>query len=324
MAWMEQVIIYGILMWIMLGLGCTVTKSDFLAVLRYKRAFLVGVSTQFGFMPFMGWSLCRLFRLNTAQSLGTIVVCSAPGGTYSNFFCYHTDGSLGLSISMTLFSTFTAFGMMPLMIWLWADVIGGFEDHQEMGKLDMDYWGLFLTLCTIIAPVGLGAFIRSTDWGRTEAYGWFCRKKKAPRWYWFNVTSGICGVCFIILAFIIGISRYGDILFKHQEIIIISSLITPVGSIFGFIFAKLCRLPYREALTVCWETGLQNIVIALGLIDLSFEDGGEPDKANVLTVPIHVAIMYNVQVGIMCLFFKFINKHIMAEELRTCRRSIKI
>merc|ERR1719357_1183627 len=54
-------------------------------------------------MPFMGWAMSRLFKLNTATALGTIVVCSAPGGTYSNFFCYHINGNLGLSIAMTLF-----------------------------------------------------------------------------------------------------------------------------------------------------------------------------------------------------------------------------
>merc|ERR1719245_1570776 len=276
-------------------------------------------------MPFLGWALCRLFRLNTAQSLGVIVVCSAPGGTYSNFFCYHTDGDLGLSIAMTLFSTLTAFGMMPLMIWLWHDRIGGFVDNEDTGKVDMDYWGLFLTLVTIITPVGIGSFVRSTKWGKTWVYCWCYRKKRRPRWYWINVSSGIGGVCFIILAFIIGFTKYGNILFNHWGIAITSSLITPVGSIFGFIVAKLCRLPYREALTVCWETGLQNISIALGLVDLSFEDGGKPDKANVLTVPIHVAIFYNFEVAMMCLFFKFINKRYMADELeRTKRKSKKL
>jgi len=101
---------------IMLGLGCGLTKADVYGVSRYKVAFLVGVMSQFGFMPFMGWVLCRIFKLNTAEALGTIMVCSAPGGAFSNFFCHHCDGNLGLSIAMTGFSTLSAFGMMPLMI----------------------------------------------------------------------------------------------------------------------------------------------------------------------------------------------------------------
>merc|ERR1719397_1826732 len=274
-------------------------------------------------MPFLGWAMCRLFKLTTAQSLGAIVVCSAPGGTYSNFFCYHTDGNLGLSIAMTLFSTVSAFGMMPLMIWLWHDVVGGFVDHEEMGRLDMDYWGLFLTLATIIAPIGVGAFIRSTEWGRAEKYGWCCRKKKKPRWYWVNVSSGIGGVSFIFLCLLIGINRYGDVLFQNQGIMIASALITPVGSIFGFIVAKLSRLPYREALTVSWETGMQNISLALGLIDISFEDGGKPDKVNVMELPIHLGIFWNIEVALMCFFFKFINARCMAKELQRSRRKSK-
>jgi len=273
-------------------------------------------------MPFLGWSISRMFKLNTAQALGVIVVCSAPGGSFSNFFCYHTGENLGLPIAMTMFSTFSAFGMMPLMTWLWADFVDGFEDHEEMGNSDMNYWGLVLTLIAIMAPIGLDAFIRSPNWGKAEAYGWCCRWIRRPRWYWLNILSGIGGVSFIVLALVVGVLRYGKFLFKNWQIVIAGSLVTPVGSAFGFIVAKLCRLPYKEALTVCWETGLQNLAIAIGLIDLSFEDGGSPDKEDVLKVPLDVAIFYNIEVAIMCIFFKFIDARYVRYAGITMRKDI--
>jgi len=99
-----------ILVTIALGLGVTITYDQIKDVWKYKEAFLIGITSQFVFMPFMGWALSRLFQLNPGMFLGTIILCSSPGGAWSNFFCYHAGGNLSLSVSMTVFSTLVALG----------------------------------------------------------------------------------------------------------------------------------------------------------------------------------------------------------------------
>jgi len=85
MALVEKIILTGLLMIVMFGLGATVTKKDVYAVMNYKRAFFVGVTTQFGFMAFLGWAMSRMFMLSTAQALGTIVP-APPRGEHTRFF----------------------------------------------------------------------------------------------------------------------------------------------------------------------------------------------------------------------------------------------
>jgi len=308
------VLVYVIMVIIMFGLGCTMNWEEVRAVMKYKRALVVGVLSQYGFMPLIGWCLSRIFELNTSTALGAIIFCSAPGGTLSNFFCYHTDGNLGLSIAMTCFSTLAAFGMMPLMIWLWADEVNGFKDGVDIGKWDMDYWGLVFTLVTIIAPSLLGIFTRSTEWGRAETDGYFCRKTRKERWQWFSFISSVTGALFIILAIVMGFEKYHEYLLKEWRVAIAGGLIVPFGSTFGYVVAKLCGLAHKEAMTVSWETGLQNMGLSIAIIEISFEDGGNPDKMEILMVPFHAVMFYYFEVGIMFMLFKSLNRQYRLKE----------
>jgi len=308
------ILIYVILVIIMYGLGCTLTWEEIYAIMKYKRAFVIGVSSQYGFMPFIGWCLSQMFELNTSTALGLIMLCSAPGGAFSNFFCYHSNGNLGLSIAMTGFSTLAAFGMMPLMLWVWADQVNGFKDPEDIGSFDMDYSGLVITLVICIAPVLLGTYTRSTDWSKSEVKGYCCKKTKKERWQWFGWVSSITGASFIVIALAVGIYRYKENVFKEWRVVIASSLIIPFGSAFGYVISRVCQLAHKEAVTVAWETGLQNLGLTIAIIEISFEDEGTPDKREVLKVPMHAAILYYIEIGILFLIFKLVNQHIMKEE----------
>ena len=48
---------------IMLGMGLTLKKSDFVQVIRHPRWVLLGIGIQFVIMPFLGWSLAFFFQL---------------------------------------------------------------------------------------------------------------------------------------------------------------------------------------------------------------------------------------------------------------------
>lgn len=306
-----DILICLILIIIMYGLGCAMTWAEVQSIVKYKAAFLAGVVSQFGFMPFVGWSLSRIADLNTAEALGAIFVCSAPGGSLSNFFCYQCDGNLGLSIAMTVFSTLAAFGMMPFMIWVWADKVNGFEDEEDIGELDMDYVGQVVTLLICIVPALFGCFTRSTDWAKVETEICCYKTNKRMRWEWFSFISSATGAIFIVIALIAGILKYRKELFNDWRIVFTGALILPVGCIFGYGLATLLGLSHREAMTVSWETGLQNLALAIAIIDISFEDGGVPDKEDVLKIPLHAIILYYVEVMIIYWMFKWVNKRLV-------------
>jgi predicted Na+-dependent transporter len=65
--------------------------------LHNKKAILTGLALQFLVMPFLGFIVVRVMQLPHEVSLILLVLCSSPGGSFSNFFCSLFNGDLALS-----------------------------------------------------------------------------------------------------------------------------------------------------------------------------------------------------------------------------------
>src|SRR3974390_117093 len=63
---------------IMLGMGITLSVDDFKAVLKMPRAVGIGFVAHYALMPFLGWSIAHLLRLQTPLAVGLILVSSRP------------------------------------------------------------------------------------------------------------------------------------------------------------------------------------------------------------------------------------------------------
>ena len=96
---------------IMLGMGITLSFSDFKAVVKMPRAVPVGFVAQYSIMPFRGWSVGYGLRLDTPLAVGLILVASCPGGTVSNVVTYLAKGNVALSVLMTMCLTPSAIVM---------------------------------------------------------------------------------------------------------------------------------------------------------------------------------------------------------------------
>ena len=116
------VIILVIIVYI--NMGCTIDLTVIAQVLRRPIAPLIGLATQFVFMPLCSYGLGYFFLSNTPSLwLGLFVTGCSPGGGGSNMWTYLLGGSLDLSVTMTFISTLSAFVFMPFWIWLLGDTI---------------------------------------------------------------------------------------------------------------------------------------------------------------------------------------------------------
>lgn len=131
---------------IMLGMGITLSVSDFAHVLRMPRPIALGFVAQFSIMPLLGWSIATLLDLPNELAVGLILVSCCPGGTASNVVTYIARANLPLSLLMTMCSTFGAILLTPLLTkWLVGQ------------RLDVDAWGLFYsTVSVVLIPVIAG------------------------------------------------------------------------------------------------------------------------------------------------------------------------
>jgi BASS family bile acid:Na+ symporter len=141
-------IVWGLAI-IMLGMGLTLTIDDFRSVGRMPKAVALGFVAQFTIMPLLGWSMARLFALETPFAVGLILVSCCPGGTASNVVTYLARANVCLSVVMTMCSTFAAVVMTPLLTSLLAGTL-----------VQVDAWGLFMsTFQVVVLPVVLGLWL---------------------------------------------------------------------------------------------------------------------------------------------------------------------
>lgn len=250
---------------IMLGMGITLSVDDFRAVLKMPRAVAAGFFAQYLIMPFLGWSLAHLFKLQTPFAVGLILVSCCPGGTASNVVAYLARANVALSVLMTMCTTFGAIAMTPLLTkWLAGQYV------------PVDAWGLFLsTVKIVLAPLVIGL-------GLHHFFPRFVKTilPMSPLVSVLTITlicAGIIGSSVEI------VKRSRTDLEQSLGILLLAVFLLHVGGFFlGYLFGKLLRYDKITCRTISIEVGMQNSGLGTALARAHF--------ANLALAPLPCAI----------------------------------
>lgn len=245
----ERGLLAVLLVVLMIGMGATLTPQRFREIARAPRAALVGVASQFGWMPLIAMGLARVLELPTELAIGLIIVGCTPGGTTSNMFTYYARGDVALSIAMTVISTTVAVAAMPLLLWVYAGPLTGAD-------IRIPYGNIVTTLVLVLLPVGIGVVIRA----RSE--------RAAQRAEAFGAVSGI-----LVLVLLVGTSliRNSDVLAQVPMRGYLASISLGIlGMGLGYVGARALGLPVAQRRAVAFETGIQNSPLAFAIILASF------------------------------------------------------
>jgi BASS family bile acid:Na+ symporter len=231
---------------IMLGMGITLSVDDFKAVLKTPRAIGIGFFAHYAIMPFLGWSIAHLLRLETPFAVGLILVSCCPCGTASNVVNYIARSNVALSVLMTMVSTLGAIVMTPLLTqWLAGQYV------------HVDALGLFLsTVKIVLAPVIIGVALN----------------RYAPRFVKFVLpVSPLISVLTITLicASIIGTSA-ADFKRSGGELILAVFLLHTGGFFLGYLLSRLLRCDELTSRTISVEVGMQNSGLGAALAKAHF------------------------------------------------------
>jgi len=250
---LETLLLSVFLLLLMLGMGATLSLDNFRAVLRRPLPVVIGLASQFGWMPAIAYTLAVALDLSPAAAVGLVIMGCSSGGTTSNFFTYLSRADLALSISMTVVSTLVAIAAIPLLLWLYT------RGFSAAGGADLavPYANIVTTLVVVLVPVllGIGLRSRSTLWaGRAERWG---------------TRAGFAMLLLVILA---NVWREGAALLQVSwQVYLAATLLGPIGFLLGLGSARLLRLEPSRARAVSLETGIQNAPLALGIILISFD-----------------------------------------------------
>ncbi|XP_061470143.1 P3 protein [Rhineura floridana] len=250
----ENPILYALLPLIFLNkcaFGCKVEVEVLRSLMHQPHPVIVGILGQFVVMPLYGYLMSVAFSLPKPLALGLVISCSSPGGGGGYLYSLLLGGDVTVAISMTLLSTIAATGLMPLSSTFYGWLLGAHE------TLHVPFLKILITLLFIAVPISTGMLVK-------------CKLPRLSRLLLllikpFSFTLIIGG---LFMAYHMG----AFILANVQLPIVLAGITVPLfGLLLGYLLAYCVALPGPQRRTVSIEVGVQNSLLALAVLQLSFQ-----------------------------------------------------
>lgn len=226
---------------IMFGMGTSMSAKDFVAVIKTPKGVLIGVVAQFMIMPSMGYLLASITNFPPEIAAGIVLIGCSPSGLASNVMSYLAKANLALSLTITSIATLLAPVLTPLLMKLLA---GEFIEINMFAMM----WDISKM---IIIPIGAGLLFNKLLSGKAK---------------WLDDAMPIVSMVGIALIIVVITAAGRDSLLKIGGLLILVVLIHNVfGYTLGYWFARLFKMPERDARTVAIEVGMQNGGLASGI-----------------------------------------------------------
>lgn len=231
---------------VMLGMGMTLTVSDFGEIIKHPKAVILGVVAQFVIMPALAFGLSVAFSLPPAIAVGVILVGACPGGTASNVMTYLAKGNVALSVACTSVSTLLAPFLTPAVFYLlasqWIDISPG---------------AMFVSVMKmVLLPIALGVVLRMMFKSSIE---------KATE---VLPLVSVVAIVLIVAAVVSGSKQ--SIIESGLLIFGVVILHNGLGYLLGFWAARLLKLDYSDSKAVSIEVGMQNSGLGVALAKTHF------------------------------------------------------
>ncbi|WP_148864250.1 bile acid:sodium symporter family protein [Marinobacter fonticola] len=231
---------------IMFAMGLTLSRHDFMGVLRAPQPVAVGVLLQFTVMPLAALFVAWFLRLSPELTIGMFLVGATAGGTASNVITWLANGHVALSVSMTLTSTIVSVAATPLLTQL---LVGQ--------TVDVPVFGMFVSIAQlVIGPVVLGVIVH-------HFLG-----KQIKRMEPALATLAMAAIVFIIAIVVaLNASRLATL---GPLVIVAVVLHNMLGLAGGYGIGRLFGFSQRVARTMAIEVGMQNSGLAVALANQFF------------------------------------------------------
>ena len=276
----EQALLALMIFVIMLGMGASLTPRDFYLALKRPQGLAIGLISQYGFMPFIGFLLISFLPLTPAIAVGVLIMACMPGGTTSNMFTYFSKGNLALSVLMTVTATVFGVVLIPLILVLYASAL----------DLRIPSENIIITLILLLVPVAIGMVLRRLNANAgavTEFMG------------------SVLALVFIAFLVVSWVPRNWQFLMETLPATYVAAIALGVfGIAIGYGFARVLRLHPRNARTVALETGIQNGPLAIAIIAFTFTG---IEAQSYMAVPALYALFIVITSTLVTLIFRRAN-----------------
>lgn len=254
---------------IMMGMGLSLTIDDFKRVLKFPKAVFIGFLNQIILLPIIGFVLIRLLNIEPTLAIGAMILAACPGGPTSNLLTHLAKGDSALSVTLTAINSVLTIITIPLIV-----NFSLLFFTTESTIIDAPISTIAGSLIVVIAiPLSIGMLIKKYK-------NDFALRMNKP----VRVASSVV-ITLVIVGLIIK-ERDNFVAYFEKAWLIALSLNFVTMSV-GFIIARVFKLSFKQALTICIESGNQNGTLAIHVAVVSL---ARPDFAIVAAV--YSLIMY--------------------------------
>ena len=273
---------------VLFGISCSVELHHLRAVAHSRKGmFVIGLLSQWVVMPALTCGFAQAFKLDEHLGFALICIGCAPGGTSSNTLTYLSGGDNALSVSLTCCTNFLALGTLPLFLFVWTS----WADLEV--KIPFEQIALSLTI--VLLPALSGIVMRA----KNPKIARVCER-----------TGAVLGIFTTGVALLVAIAANWEALTTKPLIppncLYAVLLAAPGGMVYAFstlggitLARRACwgaesggardgerdasgtareagegaSTMLQQAITVVLETGIQNIPLALSVINVTLSTG---------------------------------------------------
>ena len=238
---------------IMLSMGLSLSAGDFLRVVKFPKAAIIGLLGQLLLLPTLAFLLAFLLRVPPEIAVGGMLLAACPGGITSNGYVFVGRGDVGLSVTLTAITSIVTVFTIPLITWF---SLNYFEAVSISAELPIST--MFERLVTITAiPVCLGMLVHHR---------------------WPNVVTRNLRILrktslLLLIVMMVGVT-IGTWDTIQQHLIsagLLAVSINLISSASGYLLGKRFGLPEIQVRTITFEIGVQNpslaILVAIGILN---------------------------------------------------------
>ena len=230
---------------IMLGLGASLTLSDFSRVIKNPKDFFIGFVCQLFVLPLVAYLLIIILKVPTEMALGVMLIAAAPGGVTSNVLTKFADGDVALSVTLTAFMSLISIISVPIIVALAIDL---FEISYVAKEISMI--GISLKMFFVVTvPVIIGMIIRHLTGDL------MIRNLK--------IIQRTSIALFFVVFTAIYIEEWNNIVSFLTRAGTIALILNVVMMIVGFYVAKFFASGVAQQRAISLECGLQNGTLAV-------------------------------------------------------------
>ena len=292
-AFINAEVIPWVLRLVMVGLGLSLTVADFKRVVFFPRAATIGLVTELLGTPLMAFAVALIFQPPPVIAIGLVILAACPSGVTSNAYTFAAKADVPLCVTLSAITSVVTVFSIPFLINLALQTFG---DEGQLGALPVLPMLIGLISYTLV-PLVLGMIVRA----RFEALG---KRAEEP------IRKGVLYLMMVVLLLGV-ISSYRQLIDHAATAGLLVATMNLASMSLGYGIARLFRLPVRQAVTMVFEVGVQNLALSFAI---NFNMLQRPDFA--VTGLVYAAIMPATALAFVAIGRRLIE----ADERATARR----